>query len=214
MIIKKLSVVTILAAFIAQQPVFAAGIPVIDVSSLTQQILQVQHLVAQIEQYKQQLETAQKELESISGSRGLANIIDSVYDLEVDVDVEEVLNRVGLSSANDYELSGEIAQFYNETNHNIGQWLGQSQKSLQQAKERFNQLTTLIAKVNNSPDQKDILDLQARIGGEEVLLQNEIAKLIMLQSQAQANQAIYEQKITQMIIESTGELHPVNLRSK
>ncbi|WP_338155844.1 type IV secretion system protein [Vibrio alginolyticus] len=32
----------------------------------------------------------------------------------------------------------------------------------------------MVAKVNAAPDQKDILDLQARIGAEEVMLQNEI----------------------------------------
>lgn len=195
--------------FFTQQPVLANGIPVIDTSNLTQQLLQVEHLVAQIQQLEYQLETAQQALANISGSRGLATIIDSVYDPFVDVDIEEVLNGVGLKSADEHGLSGELAAFYDETNQAIGQWLGQSQKSLQQTQARFDELTTLIGKVNDSPDQKDILDLQARIGAEEVLLQNELIKLTLLQSQAQANQVIREQQIRQRMMESSGELHPV-----
>nr|WP_262983855.1 type IV secretion system protein [Halomonas elongata] len=62
-----------------------------------------------------------------------------------------------------------------------------------------------MAQVNNSPDQKDILDLQARIGAEEVLLQNEMAKLTMLRSVATANQAVQQRRARQMRIQNSGE---------
>jgi type IV secretion system protein VirB5 len=67
-----------------------------------------------------------------------------------------------------------------------------------------------VARVNNSPDQKDILDLQARIGAEQVMLQNEMAKLAMLQSQAEANRAVQAQRVQQMRIESSGEPFDLN----
>jgi len=188
----------------------AAGIPVIDVSNLSQQILQVKHMLEQIKQLKRQVENSTKELDRMSGSRGLAGIIDSAYDTSVDVETAPVLNSAGIKSAAENGLSGETAEVYDAQNKTAATWEAQSDKSLQQAKDRYTQLTSLITKVNSTPDQKDVLDLQARIGGEQVMLQNELAKLTMLRSKAQAQQAMHEQKIRQMAIDSAGTPHNVS----
>ncbi|WP_348814685.1 type IV secretion protein [Halomonas sp. H10-59] len=202
---RKIAGVALAATVGLSQPAMAGGIPVIDVSSLTQQILQVQHMLNQIEQLKSQLETANKELDSMSGVRGLGNVIDSAYDTAVNVDPNQVLSDAGIRGASEHGLFGDVADLYDSGNQNTATWLGQSQKSLEQAQERFSELTGLVAEVNNSPDQKDILDLQARIGAEQVMLQNEMAKLSMLRSQAEANQAMHNQRVQQMRVASSGE---------
>ena len=202
---QKIAGVALAATIGLSQPTMAGGIPVIDVSSLTQQILQVQHMLNQIEQLKSQLETANKELDSMSGVRGLGNVIDSAYDTAVNTNPNQVLNDAGIRGANEHGLIGDVADLYDSGNQNTAAWLGQSQKSLEQAQERFSELTGLVAEVNNSPDQKDILDLQARIGAEQVMLQNEMAKLSMLRSQAEANQALHAQRVQQMRVASSGE---------
>lgn len=202
---------TVMATVIGvSQPAVSGGIPVIDASSLTQQILQVEHMLSQIEKLQSQLETAEDQLGSMSGSRGLGNVINSAYDPAMDVDPNEALSNAGIKSASDHGLSGDVADLYDSGNQSTATWLGQSEKSLQQAQERFSELTGLVAKVNNSPDQKDILDLQARIGAEEVMLQNEMAKLSMLRSQAEANKEMHNQRIQQMSVESSGELREVS----
>ncbi|NWO07179.1 MAG: type IV secretion protein [Alteromonadaceae bacterium] len=202
---RRIAGVALAATVGLSQPAMAGGIPVIDLSSLTQQILQVQHMLNQIEQLKSQLETANKELDSMSGVRGLGNVIDSAYDTAVNVDPNQVLSDAGIRGASEHGLSGDVADLYDSGNQNTATWLGQSQKSLEQAQERFSELTGLVAEVNNSPDQKDILDLQARIGAEQVMLQNEMAKLSMLRSQAEANQAMHNQRVQQMRVASSGE---------
>ena len=202
---RKIAGVALAATISLSQPAMAGGIPVIDVSSLTQQILQVQHMLNQIEQLKSQLETANRELDSMSGVRGLGNVIDSAYDTGVNVDPNQVLNDAGIRGANEHGLTGDVADLYDSGNQNTATWLGQSEKSLEQAQERFSELTGLVAEVNNSPDQKDVLDLQARIGAEQVMLQNEMAKLSMLRSQAEANQAMHNQRVQQMRVASSGE---------
>ncbi|NAW34022.1 type IV secretion system protein [Halomonas alimentaria] len=202
---RKMAGLALAATIGLSQPAMAGGIPVIDVSSLTQQILQVQHMLNQIEQLKSQLATANKELDSMSGVRGLGNVIDSAYDTAVNVDPNQVLSDAGIRGANEHGLSDEVADLYDSGNQNTATWLGQSQKSLEQAQDRFSELTGLVAEVNNSPDQKDILDLQARIGAEQVMLQNEMAKLSMLRSQAEANQALHAQRVQQMRVASSGE---------
>ncbi|SHE52399.1 type IV secretion system protein VirB5 [Modicisalibacter ilicicola DSM 19980] len=202
---RKMAGVAFVATIGLSQPAMAGGIPVIDVSSLTQQILQVQHMLNQIEQLKSQLETANKELDSMSGVRGLGNVIDSAYDTAVNVDPNQVLSNAGIRSASEHGLSGDVADLYDSGNQNTATWLGQSEKSLEQAQDRFSELTGLVAEVNNSPDQKDVLDLQARIGAEQVMLQNEMAKLSMLRSQAEASQAMHNQRVQQMTVESSGK---------
>ncbi|QTP58234.1 type IV secretion protein [Billgrantia antri] len=202
---RKIAGFTLAATIGLSQPAMAGGIPVIDTSNLAQQILQVEHMLSQLEQLQDQLETANRQLDSMSGSRGLAGVIDSAYDTAVNVDPNQVLSAAGVRSANEHGLSGDVADLYDSGNQNTATWLGQSQKSLEQAQERFSELTGLVAEVNNSPDQKDVLDLQARIGTEEVLLQNEMAKLTMLRSQAEANRAMHNQRVQQMAIESSGE---------
>ncbi|USZ48834.1 type IV secretion system protein [Halomonas sp. DN3] len=202
---RKMAGVALAATIGLSQPAMAGGIPVIDVSSLTQQILQVQHMLTQIEQLKSQLEMANKELDSMSGVRGLGNVIDSAYDTAVNVDPNQVLSDAGIRGANEHGLTGDVADLYDSGNQNTATWLGQSQKSLEQAQERFSELTGLVAEVNNSPDQKDVLDLQARIGAEQVILQNEMAKLSMLRSQAEASQAMHNQRVQQMRVASSGE---------
>ncbi|MBR9880906.1 MAG: type IV secretion protein [Gammaproteobacteria bacterium] len=202
---RKMAGVALAATIGLSQPAMAGGIPVIDVSSLTQQILQVQHMLNQIEQLKSQLETANKELDSMSGVRGLGNVIDSAYDTAVNVDPNQMLSDAGIRGASEHGLSGDVADLYDSGNQNTATWLGQSQKSLEQSQERFSELTGLVAEVNNSPDQKDVLDLQARIGAEQVMLQNEMAKLSMLRSQAEANQALHAQRVQQMRVASSGE---------
>ncbi|MFD2190786.1 type IV secretion system protein [Pistricoccus aurantiacus] len=196
---------TLVAAIGFSQPVIAGGIPVIDTSSLAQQILQVEHMLSQLERLQDQLETANKQLDSMSGSRGLAGVIDSAYDTAVNVDPNKVLSSAGIRSASEHSLSGDVASLYDSGNQNTATWLGQSQKSLVQAQERFSELSGLVAEVNSSPDQKDVLDLQARIGAEEVMLQNEMAKLTMLRSQAEANKSLHAQRVQQMRVESSGE---------
>ncbi len=202
---RKMAGIALMATTGLSQPAMAGGIPVIDTSSLAQQVLQVEHMLSQIEQLQDQLETANRQLDSMSGSRGLAGVIDSAYDTAVNVDPNQVLSNAGIRSANEHGLSGDVADLYDSGNQNTATWLGQSQKSLEQAQERFSELTGLVGQVSNSPDQKDVLDLQARIGAEEVMLQNEMAKLSMLRSQAEASQAMHNQRVQQMRVASSGE---------
>jgi type IV secretion system protein VirB5 len=193
-------------SFLSLYPCFAGGIPVIDVSSIAQQIIQVEHMVRQIEQLQEQITLSHQELKNMSGVRGLGNLIDSAYDKSVSVNPNSVLQSQNIKNASQIGLKGELATLHNTQNINSATALAQSQKSLTQAKERFNALSVLLDKVNDSPEQKDILDLQARINIEQAFLQNEMIKLSMLQSETEAKKAIQIQKIQQMRIESSGSL--------
>ena len=188
----------------------AQAFPVIDVANLHQNIIQVKHMLEEINTLKQQVETAKSQLNSINGVRGMANSIDSVYDISVKVDPNLTLNKQGIHNSDWLKLGGDVAGLYDQVNRYRGRWFGQTQVSLQQTQARYNQLLQLIRKIDNAPQQKDIQDLQARINAEGVMLENEQAKLQLLNAQAQASDALTQQKITQMAIESAGELKPIN----
>ncbi len=155
---------------------------------------------------KQQLKKAEETLDNMKGVRGFAGVISSVYDTGVSVDVLNLLETLGISTASDLGLTGEIADIYDATNKNTATWLSQFEKSLKQAKDRFSEISGLISAISNTPEQKDVLELQARINAEEVMLQNKIAKLSMMKSQLEANERVNQQRIQQMLMESSGNL--------
>ncbi|RLV58382.1 type IV secretion protein [Parashewanella curva] len=191
-------------------PVSVQAFPVIDVANLHQNIIQVKHMLEQINALKQQVQTAKSQLSSINGIRGMANVIDSAYDVSVKVDPNLTLNKQGIHNSEWLSLGGDVAGLYDDIGRYRGEWFGQTQISLQQTQERYQQLMRLIQHINQAPQQKDIEDLQARINAEGVMLENEQAKLQLLNAQAQASEALTQQKITQMAIESAGELHPID----
>ena len=199
----------LLPALLQTQSVLA--FPVIDVANLHQNIIQVKHLLDEVNTLKQQLQTAKSQLSSINGIRHMSSAIDSVYDLSVKVDPNLSLKQNGLHNSDWLKLGGDVGGLYDDINRYRGRWFGQTQMSLQQTQARYNQLLRLIRKIDNAPQQKDIEDLQARINAEGVMLENEQAKLQLLNAQAKASDALAQQRITQMAIESAGELHPIQL---
>ncbi|MBM7070618.1 type IV secretion protein [Shewanella sp. 202IG2-18] len=193
------------------QPQSALAFPVIDAANLQQNIIQVKHLLEEINTLKQQVKTAKSQLNSINGIRHMSGVIDSVYDMSVKVDPNLTLKQNGLHDSEWLKLGGDVAGLYDQVNRYRGRWFGQTQVSLQQTQARYNQLMQLIRKIDNAPQQKDIEDLQARINAEGVMLENEQAKLQLLNAQAEASNALTQQRITQMAIESAGELHPIQI---
>ncbi len=191
-------------------PLVNANMPVIDVANLQQQITQIKHLLTEIDTLKRQLDTANRQLSSINGVRHMSGVIDSVYDISVKVDPNLTLKQQGLHNSQTLKLGGDIAGLFDDVNRYRGRWFGQTQVSLQQTKSRYNQLLGLIRRIDNAPEQKDIQDLHARIDAEGVMMANEQAKLQLLSAQAKASEALSKQRITQMAVESAGELHPIS----
>jgi type IV secretion system protein VirB5 len=71
---------------------------------------------------------------------------------------------------------------------------------------RFTALQQLIQAIGGAHDQKAILDLQARIGAEQGMLQNEATKLALLYQSAQAQRETRAQRISEQAIADVGSL--------
>ncbi len=182
-----------------------AGIPVIDATSIAKQIQQIVYLTDQLNELKEQVLTAKETMERQSGSRGMGAVISSVYDPAMTVSVPGILASNGINDSVSIGLSGDTAMIYDQANNVTAQYLGQTEKTLQQSQARFTELLKLITKVNDAPEQKDILDLQARIEAENTMLQNEMIKLMSLKAKAEADERMIKRQREQMILNNIGK---------
>ena len=195
-----------------------AGIPTIDATNLVQSILQVTNavkqvnsLVEQVNTAKEQLSTATNTLDSMKGVRGMGSVLSSAYDPSMSVTPSSILTSNGLSNASTLGVSGATAALYDAANNLSAKYLGQSGKTLEQSQTRFTEIMKLVEKVNNAPEQKDILDLQARIGAESAMLQNEMIKLAALRAQNEANESMFRRQRSQIHLKYSGTSSDVHL---
>ena len=80
-----------------------------------------------------------------------------------------------------------------------------SHEELTTTSNRFASLQQLINAIGSAPDQKSVLDLQARIGAEGVMLQNEQAKLQVLYQGMLAQQWATEQQARELAVANHGQ---------
>lgn len=211
---KFLALAIAVSTAITGTPAFA-GVPVsiiADVPGMAAHLEDMAKYIEQIEQLKAQLTQMERDYKSMTGARGLGDIIDSAYDSNVlrGIDADKILNQNGIGSGSSLHLPQDVAELYDLAGRNAGTYAGQADKSLRQAQERFNKLTGLVSRVNTSSDPKEIMDLNARINSEQTFLQNEVGKIQLLQQTAQANDALVQQRARQMAIESSGTLTDVS----
>ena len=81
-----------------------------------------------------------------------------------------------------------------------------SRQALEATSERFEALQDLINAIPGAEDQKAVLDLQARIGAEQAMLQNEHTKLMVLYQAAQAEEVARRQRASELAIANIGSL--------
>ena len=78
-----------------------------------------------------------------------------------------------------------------------------SEESYKQASNRISSIQTLLDKVNDVSDEKDVLDLQARIQAEQVMVQNENVKLTALSQLQQSQRDLAYQQAAEIRMKST-----------
>ena len=211
--LKKLALVLAIAGSL--NAVSYAGVPVsvvADPQAWTAHLEDMAKYVEQIKQLENQFKQQVKQYESMTSARGLANVINSQYDTDTlsGINTDSILRDSGINSASDFKLPEDVAELYDTAAKNAATYAGQASRSLEQAHSRFTELSGLVRRVNTATDPKEVMDLNARIGAEQAFLQNEVGKLQVLQQTAQANDALYQQKVKQMAVQSSGSLRNVN----
>ncbi|EOL6272010.1 type IV secretion system protein [Escherichia coli] len=211
--LKKLALVLAIAGSL--NAVSYAGVPVFvvaDPQAWTAHLEDMAKYIEQIKQLENQFKQQVKQYESMTSARGLANVINSQYDTDAlsGINTDSILRNSGINSASDFKLPEDVADLYDTAAKNAATYAGQASRSLDQAQSRFAELSGLVRRVNTASDPKEVMDLNARIGAEQAFLQNEVGKLQILQQTAQANDALYQQKVKQMAVQSSGSLRNVN----
>jgi type IV secretion system protein VirB5 len=211
---------TALATFGAVSGAQAAW-PVIDIGAIAQLILQLQTL-------KEQLTTAQDELHSITGGRGMERLLAGTVRNYLPVDwnqvagllqgtagnfgvlaasVERLVNAQAVLSAAELAALSAIEREELEAARRSAATLQViAREALATTSARFDSIQELVNAIAGAEDQKAILDLQARISAEQGMLQNEQTKLQVLYQTLQAEEWARRQRVREQAILDVGSL--------
>ncbi|MDE2052888.1 MAG: type IV secretion system family protein [Gammaproteobacteria bacterium] len=217
----------IVIAFLAAAPAARAQFAVIDVAAVTQLVTEVQNLEQALTVAREHLAEADTQLRSMTGDRGMEQLLAGTSRNYLPADWSQLTAALNDTSSAYSELSAAIRQSLTEDAVLTPQQLatlspdGQrqlaagrdtaallqavSRQALANASSRFADLQQLINAIGTASDQKGILDLNARIGAEQVMLENEQTKLAMLVAAAEAQHWADEEQDRERAIEAQGQ---------
>jgi len=207
-------------------PAAHAQFAVVDVASLTQLVTEVQTLGQQLATARNQLTQSQAEYESITGARGMGALLagttrnylpadwttlqtalqgSSAYpvmagDLQRALRATTILPATQLASLS----PAAVAQLQAERKL-VALAQGVSHEALENASNRFAAVQQLIEAIGRAQDQKAILELQARIAAEQVMLQNEHTKLQLLNQGNEAQEWANAQQAREQTVAAHGQ---------
>jgi type IV secretion system protein VirB5 len=206
----------------------AAIIPVIDATALVQLANQLQTMQDQLLTARDQLTQTQTMLQSMSGSRGMEGLLNQTARNYLPVDWAQLAaafdHAGGAYGALEREVQGLIRQnsvltdaqaatltpalrdMLNAERQNAAALQGLSREALANTSQRFAAIQQLIQAIGAATDQKAILDLQARIGAESVMLENDGSKLQTLYRTTDAEERARVQRAREYAIADIGSL--------
>lgn len=197
-----------------------AQIPVRDDMAILRFIEQISHTLTMIENQIAQLEQARTQFLSTTGTRGLGGLQrDPAFNNYVPIDAPAQLDGV---AANGYAgltaqaramrdadmawncegMTGAAMRQCQATLASPYQNKALLRQAITSATGRIGQINRLIDAINNTDDQAAKLELNARIQGEQALLQHEYTRVQMLQMDMQNERRREEARLK----ESTAEM--------
>jgi type IV secretion system protein VirB5 len=204
-------------------PAVQAQWAVVDVQAISQLVQQAQTLQSQLQTARAQLLQAEQVLQSMSGSRGMQNLLSTqprnylpesweqlssswlsgsgalAGPLQSAIAADAILGPDALASLTPADRQRiEAARRWVALHQVIGR------EALSVTSNRFGSLQGLIGAIGSAVDQKAILDLQARISSELAMLQNEQSKLEVLYRTADAEQSAGQQQDREQVIAGHG----------
>jgi type IV secretion system protein VirB5 len=211
----------------AVAPLAHAQFAVIDVASLTQLVSEVQTLEQQLATARSELSQAQAEYQAITGGRGMERLLagtprnylpsdwtavqglalgGSTSFSALSSDVRSAVSAESVLSAGQLAALAPAASAQLQAQRQSAATLqGLARTALRNASGRFAELQQLINAIAQAPDQKAVLDLQARIAAEAGMLQNEHTKLDVLYQSAQADQWAATQHARELALAGHGD---------
>jgi len=204
-----------------------AQFAVIDVASLSQLVSEVKVLEQQLSTARSELTQTQSEYESITGPRGMDRLLAGTVrnylppdwaavqavsqqgsvrypqlaaDLQIATKTLSVLSGKQLAA-----LPPPATAQLQAKRQTVALLQSLSHQSLANSSSRFAALQQLIDAIARAPDQKAILELLARIAGEQDMLQNEHTKLQVLYQGVQAQDLGNAQSVRELTVAGHGQ---------
>jgi type IV secretion system protein VirB5 len=209
-------------------PAARAQWAVVDVGAIAQLVQQVSTMEQQLTTMQSHLQQAQQEYQSITGDRGMQNLLSGTLRNYLPADWQSLQDAIsqtgnaypalaaaiqGSIQANAVLTADQLAALSPaERDRVVGarQSVAMLQATAQQAlttiSGRFASIQQLIGAIGGAHDQKAILDLQARISAEQGMLANDQSKLQVLYQAAQAQQWALQQRNREQAIADIGSL--------
>lgn len=225
--VKASMLIVALAVAVAVAPAAHAQFAVIDVAAVTQLLTEVQNLEQALTVARQDLAQAQAQLRSMTGNRGMERLLSGVNRNYLPADwaqltaaldntgatysalsaaVQQALTADTVLTAPQFAtLSPDAQQQLSADRGTAALLQGVSRQALANASSRFADLQQLIDTIGTASDQKAILDLNARIGAEQAMLENERTKLATLVAAAEAQRWADEEQDRERAIAGQGQ---------
>lgn len=201
-------------------PAAHAGIPVLDAANLTQAIMEVLawaeqygQMIEEIQQLEQQYNQAVQQYDSLTGSRGLGDIMNNqALQGIVPTNLASTYNSInsggysGLSSPakslrdatkiyNCEDRTGAAQVTCQATLNQNSQTQANLQNALDLVQQRTSQIQSLQSQINSTSDPKAIAELQARIQSENTQVSNDANRIALMQATAATHQQAAQQQL-------------------
>jgi type IV secretion system protein VirB5 len=201
---------------------------VIDVGAIAQLAQQYATLKQQLSTAENALSQAQAQYQATTGGRGMQNLLSGTNRNYLPTNWPQVVAAINQTSTGFTTLASSIQSsiaanavltpqqmaVLSPTQRNqvqsarnvVATLQAISQQALSVTSNRFASLQQLINTIGSASDEKAILDLQARIQAEQVMLQNDSMKLGILIQAAQAQDLANKQAAREQAIADIGSL--------
>jgi type IV secretion system protein VirB5 len=208
-------------------PAARAQFAVIDVGAITQLIAQALILEDQLTTARDHLAQAQVEFASITGGRGMERLLSGTQRNYLPTSWADLQGTMLAAGGGYGALSGGIAatvtanailpdqalallppdvrKQIEEARRLVALQQNLTRQALLTTSNRFASLQQLIDAIPAAEDQKAALDLQARVGAENVMLQNENSKLKTLFELVQAEERANEERVRERALVGHGQ---------
>jgi type IV secretion system protein VirB5 len=218
-------IVACLVVWLAGVPAARAQWAVIDAPAIVQLIQEVQTMTQQLATAKAQLLQAQQALQTMTGDRGMALLLNGTVRNYQPTDwgqvagvmqgsvgfgalSSDVQNLVTVNAVLSPQRLATLSPSAQQLIQGQRQWSAMQQalahQALSNTSNRFASIQNLITAISTAADQKAILDLQARISAELGMLQNEQTKVQILNQSTQAQVMSLRQQAREQVIDGHG----------
>jgi type IV secretion system protein VirB5 len=205
-----------------------AQIPVTDIGAITQLITQVTNMENQLMTARNQLIQAESTLKSMTGSRGMEQLLGGQNRNYLPTDWTSLAGLAGSTSSaygglaaslqsivsgNAVLSASQVSQLgpneqtaLTEARSSMATSGAVSRSALANTSSRFADLQQLISAIGTTTDQKAILELQARISAELTMISNDQSKLQALFKTVDSDEELRKQRVRERAIADVGSL--------